>query len=395
MQLIPVLRSFGGFILLLSSAVLLSTWNHGSTLRLAKHQPVTENPVFTQSLATASARTVDIPGYKSNLSEIHESTVLTKRAPTLTYANAVCKGRKLYNELILPAFEGSGNPGTEFGEKDINNGWTREETSRRIPLGFQEALKSIGKNVFPSIGEQLPNLDEIKHINLVQDKGFKNFKGKKQKAIPIKDYHHPHYECYYVPRYRTIISSDTRSPQYMLSGSNLSPEALKRRVPPLNRQSDVMWALYASISDNPAELRFIGRDNIINDDTRGIMNEVFANLEDEIPLVWPGVSFDIETDEAKALLAAPNGLATAYILADRARTLGRRKLSVRIWASTSERLNQGYRMLWDMEPKALGPEPSTPAPSLPPLPEIPPISIGRRDGKRGMHVTEVAGPLPT
>ena len=170
--------------MLLSSAVLLSTWNPGGTLHLAKCQPVTENPVFTNSLATVAARTLNIPGYKANRSEIHDSPVLTKRAPTLTYTVAVCKGRKLYNELILPAFEGSSTPGTEFGEKDINNGWTREPMSRRIPLGFEEAFKSIGKNVFPSIGERLPTLDEIKVINLVQDKDFKTFQGKKQKVRP-------------------------------------------------------------------------------------------------------------------------------------------------------------------------------------------------------------------
>ncbi|KAL8870248.1 MAG: hypothetical protein Q9174_003665 [Haloplaca sp. 1 TL-2023] len=390
MHLTSVHRSFGGFLVLLSSATLLSTWNYGRSLRLANRDAVAEEPVLQESSATFLPQPLEIHG---NLSEIIDSPFLTKRAPELTYDNAVCKGRKLYNELILPAFEGRGTSGIEYGQKDIDNGWTREENPRAIPIGFQKAFEEISKNVFPTIGEQVPN--EITNINLVQDKDFKNIQGKKQKAIPPKEYKRAHYECYYVPRYRAIISSDTRSPAYTLSGANLSPEALKLRVPPLNRQSDVMWTLYASLTDDPAELRYIGRDVIINKDTQGVMTHIFENLPDGIALIWPGIAFDIETDEAKALLATPNGLATAYLLADRAKTLGRRKLNVRIWARTSERFNQGYRMLWDMEPKAAGPEPSTPPPSLPPLPEIPPLSIGRRGGVGTMHMTQMAGPVPT
>ena len=203
----------------------------------------------------------------------------------------------------------------------------------------------------------------------------------------------PHYEAYYIPAYHALISTDSRSPKYQLRDSGLSPSALNARVPPLNRQSDVMWSLYKSLAPFPADLRFIARDSIINDDTRGIMNDIFLSLTARAPLVWPGVSFSIDTDEAKALLATPNGLATAYILADRVGVLGTRRLSVRIWASYPDTWNEGYRMLWDMEPGFVGPRPSGP-PSLT-LPEFEPISLTERGVGVVMVMTGVAGPVET
>lgn len=134
----------------------------------------------------------------------------------------------------------------------------------------------------------------------------------------------------------------------MLQDLKLKPAALEKRLPPLNRQSDVMWTVWKTITPNPNDLRYIGRDLIVNDDTRGIMNDVFARGPTRKPVTWPGVRFGIETEEGQALLGTPNGLATAYIMADRARDLGKRKLSVRIWASETDPPNQGYRMLWDL-----------------------------------------------
>lgn len=60
----------------------------------------------------------------------------------------------------------------------------------------------------------------------------------------------------------------------------------------------------------------------------------------------------MDIDEGLALLGTPNGLAIAWILIDRAKDLGRRKLSVTIAASKAApgAIGQGYRMLWDLEP---------------------------------------------
>ncbi|KAL8893936.1 MAG: hypothetical protein Q9192_004781 [Flavoplaca navasiana] len=395
MHLISTHRSFGAFLVLLVSAILLSTWSHGPTTRLAKRHDANEEALLNDPTAAVPIQTLGVHDYQHNLSKIHVSPVLEKRARTLTYDAAVCKGRELYNNLILRAFNGQGTGARDYGENDINNGWTKEPLTRLIPSGMDEAFKFIGKNIFPDIGERIPTFEETKLINLVQDKDFTNSAGKKQKAIPMQNNLLPHYEAYYIPLYHALISTDSRSPKYQLRDAGLSPAALNARVPPLNRQSDVMWSLYKSLAPFPADLRFIARDSIINDDTRGIMNDIFLSLPARAPLVWPGVSFSIDTDEAKALLATPNGLATAYILADRVGVLGTRRLSVRIWASYPDAWNEGYRMLWDMEPGAVGPRPSGP-PSLT-LPVFEPISLTERgvEGRVGIEMTGVAGPVET
>ena len=416
MHLISTHRSFGAFLVLLVSAILLSTWSYGPTTRLARRQDTTEDTLLKNPTAADPSQSLGVHDYQHNLSNTHGSTVLEKRARTLTYDAAVCKGRELYNKVILRAFDGQGTGARDYGENDINNGWTKEPLTRLIPSGMDEAFKSIGKNVFPDTGERIPTFEETKLINLVQDKDFTNSAGKKQKvsphkpqpspipstkptnlshtqAIPMQNNLLPHYEAYYIPAYHALISTDSRSPKYQLRDSGLSPSALNARVPPLNRQSDVMWSLYKSLAPFPADLRFIARDSIINDDTRGIMNDIFLSLPARAPLVWPGVSFSIDTDEAKALLATPNGLATAYILADRVGVLGTRRLSVRIWASYPDTWNEGYRMLWDMEPGFVGPRPSGP-PSLT-LPEFEPISLTERGVGVGMVMTGVAGPVET
>lgn len=187
-----------------------------------------------------------------------------------------------------------------------------------------------------------------------------------------------HYEVYYVPLWNAMISTDTRSPKYMVQGGSdftISPEEANKRIPPLNRQSDVMWAVWKAIARFPNDLRYIGRDTITNDDTRGIMNDIFKKGPMGKSVAWPGLTFEIDREEAQALLGTPNGLAIAYILADRAKELGKRSLSVTIFVA-EEGVDQGYRMLWDLRPPTYGPPP--PAPSLPPIQSFEPLSLTKR-----------------
>ncbi len=112
-----------------------------------------------------------------------------------------------------------------------------------------------------------------------------------------------------------------------------------------------MWAVWKTLTKTPNDLRYICRDGVVNPDSRAIMNEIFrAHGPNGKPVSWPGLTFGIETEEAQALLGTPNGLAVAYTLMDRAKGLGRRKLSVTI-AATDPDEGSGLRMLWDMAPE--------------------------------------------
>lgn len=68
-------------------------------------------------------------------------------------------------------------------------------------------------------------------------------------------------------------------------------------------------------------------------------------------VVWPVLYYDGDSDEAKALLATPNGRATAWLLIDHGHQmewrLKSRQLRVHIFAYAGD-----YCMLWDLEPQS-------------------------------------------
>ncbi|KAL8832020.1 MAG: hypothetical protein Q9170_005053 [Blastenia crenularia] len=178
----------------------------------------------------------------------------------------------------------------------------------------------------------------------------------------MKDNFQAHYDAFFIPIYDAIISYDTRSPSYHVQSLNnfaLKPADVTNRIPPLNRQSDMMWTMWKTLAPNPNSLRYICRTGISNDDTKAIMNEIFSRGPAKRPVGWPGLTFRFDTEEAQALFGTPNGLATAYLLMDRAKELGRRELTVTIAATG----NEGFRMLWDMAPYSMMGVP-IPGPSL-------------------------------
>ncbi|KAL8670240.1 MAG: hypothetical protein Q9168_005215, partial [Polycauliona sp. 1 TL-2023] len=177
MQLTSIHRSFGAFLGLLISAILLSTWNHGSTSPLAKRQVLTDDTLLTNPSTSIADQLFDTHDYTLNSSD---TPIINKRARTLTFDQARCRGEKLY-QIIQNAADGKLPPAKEYGENDINNGWDKQTLFRSIPEGFEAAFKAIGRDIYPAtIGDRLPTSDETKGINLEQNKDFVNAAGKKQ-----------------------------------------------------------------------------------------------------------------------------------------------------------------------------------------------------------------------
>ena len=80
------------------------------------------------------------------------------------------------------------------------------------------------------------------------------------------------------------------------------------------------------------------------------MNKIFgAAFRGDKGVPWPGLPLGLDSDEGKALLAAPNGIGMARILIDRVATLGRRKVTVNIFTGAN---GDGYYycMLWELSP---------------------------------------------
>lgn len=181
MHPIPIRRSFGALLALIVSALLLSDWKNGYTGRLAKRQLLVENSlIINSSSATNVSHLFNRHHIPLKHSHLHTSHTTQKRARTLNYHDAVCKGQKLIGQ-IQEVFEGKRAPGREYGPDDIQNGWSRQGLPRGIPDAFDEPFMAIGKTL-PNIGERIPETSETYVVDLVQDQPFRNSAGKKQKV---------------------------------------------------------------------------------------------------------------------------------------------------------------------------------------------------------------------
>ncbi|KAL8721270.1 MAG: hypothetical protein Q9225_002012 [Loekoesia sp. 1 TL-2023] len=120
---------------------------------------------------------------------------------------------------------------------------------------------------------------------------------------------------------------------------------LRDHVPKLNRWSDVVWFIWAKQAGNQAgNLRYIFRDNITNDDTRGVIDQIFGIPSKSLDLPWPGKTFDVEkTKEGKGLLGTPHGAGIAWMLADHKAELGNRALKITVFTS-----DKNYYMLFEL-----------------------------------------------
>lgn len=112
-------------------------------------------------------------------------------------------------------------------------------------------------------------------------------------------------------------------------------------VPPLNRWSDVVWTLWSDIAGGQASsLRYIFRDNVVNEDSKHVM-DVAMGLPNDSPgtgtldAPWPGKTFSIVNGdlEAFALLGTPHGNGISWFLIDHQEVLGK-KNDIRITCYT-------------------------------------------------------------
>lgn len=73
-------------------------------------------------------------------------------------------------------------------------------------------------------------------------------------------------------------------------------------LPKIHRWNDVVWTIWADTAGGQAgSLQYIFRDNIANDDTKGIIEEAVAPL-DMKTLPWPGKTFSQEEIAGQALM---------------------------------------------------------------------------------------------
>ncbi|KAI4262252.1 MAG: hypothetical protein L6R42_002565, partial [Xanthoria sp. 1 TBL-2021] len=325
-------------ILLISALLLLHSTFRGAleSSPETKRSSLTDRRLRIKSIPvvkvpTSSAKSIGLPfGHQDlaiNFSSGPSSSVLLKRAPPrehLAWPTLVCNGR-VFLERIKAAFEGSGAPGREF--------WTTVPPfPRAIPA------TSLDKVQKQEIGDQA--------INVKQDKNYQTNDGT-QITNPTKAFSNG----LYVPEMKLIISLNSLSPANVITKRNIgiSKENRDKQLPPLSKLSDIIWLNWKTNSPNPKELRYIAHNKIINKQSGSAMDYLFLRPKEDIP--FPGLEYSRDSEELKALLATPNGIAVAWILIDHASELKgrdggltRRELKVNIFE-----VDRDQFMLWDIE----------------------------------------------
>ncbi|KAI4230112.1 MAG: hypothetical protein LQ349_006295 [Xanthoria aureola] len=352
-------------ILLFVSALLLLLSTFGGTFEpslATKHSSLKARHLPTQSLpvldiSTSSAKSTALPFGRQDLALNFSSATfnsvgpkrLSERAPPrepLAWHMLVCKGGVLL-EKIRAAFEGSTPPGRDFSSADLDNGWTTV-----APFPGVIPATSLDKYWASAFPESKDKQLEIKSINVKQDKNYQTHDGT-QITNPTKAFSNG----LYIPNQQLIISLNSLSPANIISKRKLGITNANRdkQLPPLNKLSDILWLNWKTACANPQELRYIARNKIINKQSGSAMDYLFLrdsgknSLKEDIP--FPGLEYGGESEELKALLATPNGVAVAWMLIDhagelkgRGEGLGGREIKVNIFE-----VDRDLFMLWDIE----------------------------------------------
>ncbi|KAL9611048.1 MAG: hypothetical protein Q9167_004295 [Letrouitia subvulpina] len=272
-----------------------------------------------------------------------------KRA-ALTFRDAVCKGSKLLEQIYASSPNAS-----PFTFDDLeDNGWSLyPDDDPRFELDSPDVFEAMQERGISIEDEDNPRVDAR------LDRPFRNSAG--AEITPPTEEVRPKLEVddsevgsggFYYQRYNvrsgTIIAEFNYGPRYLAieNDPTLTGQALQEAIPHMNKWSDVTWAVWSHYAGGSAStLRYIFRVNVVTEDTKAIIN-LANDLEPgpELDLPWPGRTFDMSSDEGKALLGTPHGVGIAYLIISGLSVLGRRVPLV----TTFSDIDNNYFMIFDL-----------------------------------------------
>ncbi|KAL8767900.1 MAG: hypothetical protein Q9209_005686 [Squamulea sp. 1 TL-2023] len=231
---------------------------------------------------------------------------LEKREDEHFYDEAVCKGEQALNKIL------NNPPSTRvYTQQDQIDAWA--PTQRR---------GGVSPELYPA----------LRDLNIPYDqdtvRGVATFQSK---LISISnDQIHPQtngaFDNLFIPagRESAIIAVNNHSPKaYAVPGSPL---------PALHRWSDVVWQNWTAITGNNArQLRFVIHQDVFTSPTRKVMEYIEVAEKDKLDLPWPGQTYDMRSDDGKALLGTVHGLGVAWLIIDHSDVLGRKIPAIRIF----------------------------------------------------------------
>ncbi|KAL8775910.1 MAG: hypothetical protein Q9194_003516 [Teloschistes cf. exilis] len=296
-------------------------------------------------ISTNITRSFGIPFGQQDYHPLAERQLNVQDVRTL-YDLAVCNGSQMFN-LIR-----QGNPtASDFDPAAMYNGWTVQDVpysdtqilGNRWDDAFTFLLSSRQPSAVRRVGRQVAQ---------IQNKPFLNKFGQMiQETQPTSAY----LNVFFVNQ-PMIMAVNIRSPSNAVQRANpgISKDEIQRRVPSLNRWSDVAWtAWFFGIGNvRPEWLRYIGFDRVRDAITLPIIQYIIARRTGGVSKERPVPGYKItslDDSDWKALLGTPLGKAVGWMLVDRGRELQLNTrpglFTISIWSRDGE-----YYMLFDLGP---------------------------------------------
>ncbi|KAJ4377931.1 hypothetical protein N0V83_000761 [Neocucurbitaria cava] len=123
-----------------------------------------------------------------------------------------------------------------------------------------------------------------------------------------------------------LIAHDNRTAPHM----GPFQDKVITKIPPLVHWSDIAFLQHIASNPNPtippATLKYIVRLTIQNVPTYTILSKILMKHGLTQWDTWPGITFDIDSEEGRAILGTPNGSGTAWLLIQHKKQLGDRKI---------------------------------------------------------------------
>ncbi|KAL8992846.1 MAG: hypothetical protein Q9169_006794 [Polycauliona sp. 2 TL-2023] len=238
---------------------------------------------------------------------------------------------------VWKAFDGNNPDPTTFFTNAVElakaHGWQRTLIPNvPLPEVWKDALGTVSASVpdykeFPPLGKTTENT-QIKWNHRLpyayRDKVPKPPTGAQYKTL-------------YIPSAKPIISRGAWSPRATIEAKlkRITPEDIAKRLPDLNRLSDVMWLDWDSLvklQKDQVGLRYVAREDIRGKDAVQLFEEISKTRKQTVDIPWSKrMTFEVDSSEGLALLGTQHGTGLAWILIHRAKILGPRDPQVTIF----------------------------------------------------------------
>ncbi|KAF2637896.1 hypothetical protein P280DRAFT_85746 [Massarina eburnea CBS 473.64] len=103
-------------------------------------------------------------------------------------------------------------------------------------------------------------------------------------------------------------------------------EPQHKELPHLNKFSDVLWGYWVRDNANIKNIKYFWVEGVVNIDTNSIIATALKAAGKTLA-VWPGTTFDMNTEAGKAILGSDNGASFAWFLIQRKAQLGNKWIS--------------------------------------------------------------------